>query len=107
MTGGVGGGYQGRGVQRGPYGSGGPRVGPNNGNRGGSGRGEAAALRPAGGSGAVTSTSGAIIYAGAVVEGQRTVGSRGVAGRGSAATGPTGAPGRGAGRGVTIAQLPS
>ena len=35
-TGGVGGGYQGRGVQRGPYYSGGPRVGPNYGNRGGS-----------------------------------------------------------------------
>ena len=37
VTGGVGGGYQGRGVQRGPYYSGGPRVGPNYGNRGGSG----------------------------------------------------------------------
>ena len=37
-TGGLGGGYQGRGVQRGPYYSGGPRVGPNYGNRGGSGR---------------------------------------------------------------------
>ena len=36
-TGDVGGGYQGRGVQRGPYYSGGPRVGPNYGNRGGSG----------------------------------------------------------------------
>ena len=107
VRGGVGGGYQGRGVQRGPYGSGGPCVGPNYGNWGGSGRGAAAALRPAGGSGAVTSTLVAIIYAGAVFEGQGTVGSRGVAGRGSAATGPTGAPGRGAGRGVTIAQSPS
>ena len=107
VTGGVGGGYQGRGVQRAPYGSGGPRVGPNYENRGGSGRGAAAALRPAGGSGAVTLTSGAISYAGAVVEGQGTVESRGVAGRGSAATGPTGAPGRGAGWGVTIAQSPA
>ena len=106
VIGGVGGGYQDQ-DQRGPYGSGGPRVGPNYGNRGGSGSGAAAALRPAGGSGAVTSTSGAISYAGAVVQGQGTVGSRGVAGRGSAATGPTGAPGRGAGRGVTIAQSPA
>ena len=101
VIGGVGGGYQDQ-DQRGPYGSGGPRVGPNYGNRGGSGRGTAAALRPAGGSGAVTSTSGAISYAGAVVQGQGTVESRGVAGRGSAATGPTGA-----GRGVTIAQSPA
>ena len=41
------------------------------------------------------------------MEGHGTVGSRGVAGRGSAATGPTGAPGRGAGRGVTVAQSPA
>ena len=100
VIGGVGGDYLGRGVQRGPYGSGGPRVGPNYGNRGGSGRGTAAAPGPAGGPGAIS-------YAGAVVEGQGTVRPRGVAGRGSAATGPTGAPGRGAGRGVTIAQSPA
>ena len=60
VIGGVGGGYQDQ-DQRGPYGSGGPRVGPNYGNRGGSGRGTAAALRPAGGSGAVTSTSGGLL----------------------------------------------
>ena len=38
---------------------------------------------------------------------RRSVGSRGVAGRGSAATGPTGSPGRGKGRGVTVAQSPA
>ena len=93
VIGGVGGDYPGRGVQRGPYSTGGPRGGPNYGNRGGSGRGAGAAPGPAGGSGAIS-------YAGAVVEGQGTVRPRGVAGRGSA-------PGRGAGRGVTIAQSPA
>ena len=93
VVGGGGDDYLGRGVQRGPYSSGGPRGGPNYGNRGGSGRGAAAAPGPAGGSGAIS-------YAGAVVEGQGTVRPRGVAGRGSA-------PGRGAGRGVTIAQSPA
>ena len=36
-----------------------------------------------------------------------SVGSRGVAGCDSAATGPTGAPGRGKGRSVTVAQSPA
>ena len=108
-------------VQRGPYYSGGPRGGPNNRNRGGSGGasqravqsvvsrkgGTAAAPRPAGGSRVVTSTQGAGSYAAAVAEGRRTVVSRGVAGRGSAATCPTGGPGRGKSRGVTVAQSPA
>ena len=55
----------------------------------------------------MTSTPGATSYARAVVEGHGTVVSRGVAGRGSAATGCTGAPGRGKGRGVTVAQFPA
>ena len=55
----------------------------------------------------MTSTQGAGSYAGAVAEGRRTVVSHGVAGRGSAATGPTRAPGRGKGRGVTVAQSPA
>ena len=55
----------------------------------------------------MTPTPGAATYAGAVVEGHGTVGSRGVAGFGSGATGLMGAPGRGAGRRVTVAQSPA
>ena len=86
----------GRGVQRGPYYSGGPRGSPN-GNRGGLGsasrsavpsvvsgrRGKAADSEPIGGSRVVTSTQGAGSYAGVVAEGRRSVAPRGVAGRGS------------------------
>ena len=69
--------------------------------------GTAAAPGPAGGSRVVTPTPGAATYAGAVVEGHGTVGSRGVAGFGSGATGLMGAPGRGAGRRVKVAQSPA
>ena len=122
------------GAQRGPPGadlSGGPRVGSRQGNwegrdgalqcgRGPStalGRGGAAAgSGSAGGPGAVGPTSNTPSYAGAVVVGRGSVGPWGDARRGSAATGPGVPPGRrstatpsgrGAGRGVTVAQTPA
>ena len=74
--------HHGRGVQRGPCYSGGPRVGPNYGNRGGSGgasrSGGPSVLSGRRGTAAVPEAVGGIPW---------------VAGRGSAATGPARAPG--------------
>ena len=67
-TGGVGGGYQGRGVQRGPYYSGGPSAGPNYRNRGGSG-----GASRSGGPSVVSGRRGTAVVPGAVVAPLRLV----------------------------------